>query len=239
MCGRLTVNSQAQYIAEFFAALNCSDVPKSYNISPTQALPAVRIDPENGRRTLIDLHWGLIPFWAKDIKIANKLINARSETLSEKPSFRAAYKYRRCILPVDGFYEWKREGNAKQPFYFKSPKDEPLPFAGLWESWTSPEGSEILSCAIITTEANDLMQPVHHRMPAMVMPEHRDAWLDPKFYDKDALREVTRSPADDLLTCYPVSKFVNYSGNDGEKCIEPLPDKDSGKKADDAQRNLF
>lgn len=240
MCGRVTVTRKAQSIAEFFSALNLAEDHISYNVSPTQVLPVVRTDPERGQRTLEDLHWGLIPSWAKDPKIANRLINARSETLSEKPSFRGAYKYRRCIVAVDGFYEWRKEGNRKQPYFFKSSIDQPLPFAGLWESWTSPDGASLDSCTIITTQANDLMKPIHHRMPAMVKQEHQAAWLDPRLQDTEALREVTQSPPNEVLTCYPVSSFVNHSGNDGPDCVAPISrqdDSDSGTKP--GQLELF
>ena len=223
MCGRFSLALPAQTIAEFFKTLVLQAVPPRYNIAPTQDVLAIRARAEENGRYAQPLRWGLVPSWSKDIKIGAKLTNARSETLGQKPSFRNAYKYRRCLIPTDGFYEWKRDGAGKQPYFFHAADKSPLGFAGLWEHWSGPSGEELETCTIITTDANRLMAPVHHRMPVILKPEDYDRWLDPGQRDRAKLESLLVPCPDGLLAAYPVGTHVNRAGNEGPKCIEPMP----------------
>jgi putative SOS response-associated peptidase YedK len=190
-----------------------------YNIAPQQPVAAVRAT-EAGNE-LVLLRWGLIPSWSEDAKIGYKLINARSETVAEKPSFRSAFKQRRCIIPASGFYEWKREAKHKQPFYIHPRDEEELfSFAGLWERWHDPEGEEIESCTILTTTANELMQPIHDRMPVILDSEGENEWLSPRSAP-DSLHAVLVPFASDQMEAYAVNLYVNNAKNQGPKCIEP------------------
>lgn len=183
-----------------------------YNIPPTVDIPVVRFADEKRRLSL--MRWGLLPPWTKDPKRAPLLNNARAETVAEKPSFRTAFKSRRCLIPVDGFYEWKTIGKAKQPYYFRRQDELPFAFAGLWDTW-----NDIESCTIITTEANELMAPIHHRMPVVLGQNDHVEWLDPAASDLAKL--LLPCPADELI-CYPVDPVVNNSRNEGPQCIVPL-----------------
>ena len=174
MCGRYNLRTSAQVLAEMFHAKADLEVHPRYNIAPTQSSLVCRLD-DAGQREIVPMRWGLVPSWAKDIKIGYKLINARAETVSEKPSFRAAYKRRRCLVIASGFYEWKREGKSKQPFHIHREDDQPFAFAGLWEYW---DQGAIESFTIITTAANSLMVPIHHRMPVLLQPDQYGVWLD-------------------------------------------------------------
>ena len=177
MCGRYVVKSPS---AKLKVKFHLDEVPlfePRYNVAPTQLVPAVR--QEDGKRRLAMLRWGLIPSWAKDAKIGYRLINARSDTVATKPSFRSAFKRRRCLVAADGFYEWKRDGKVKQPFFIHRRDEEPFAFAGLWEGWENPEdGKEVQSCSLTTTEANELMAPIHDRMPVILAESAYDRWLD-------------------------------------------------------------
>jgi putative SOS response-associated peptidase YedK len=164
------------------------------------------------------LRWGLVPSWADDPGIGARMINARSETAPEKPSFRSAFRRRRCLIPVDGFYEWKRENGSKQPYYFRIDGGRPFAFAGLWESWN--KDGEIRSCTILTTTANDLVEEIHERMPVILPRDRYDAWLDPEAEGEELAALLVPYPGDDL-EAYPVSRFVNSPGNDDPRCIEP------------------
>ena len=165
------------------------------------------------------LRWGLVPFWAKDLSISSRLINARSETVDQKPSFRAAFKRRRCLIPISGFYEWRKFDDGKQPHLIRMKDGAPFALAGLWEHWTSPDGSEVESCTLLTTEANDFMQPLHHRMPVILDPEDFDLWLDPEIQHAELLRPLFTPYADDRMDDYPVSTHVNSPRNDDVECI--------------------
>ena len=193
-----------------------------FNIAPTQMAPVVRRS-DDGRQMYM-LRWGLIPSWSKDKNIASKLINARGETVAQKPSFRDAYKKRRCLVPVDGFYEWRKEGEAKQPYRIGFRGGTPFVFAGLWESWTVPDGQEdagdvIETYAIVTTEANPKIAPIHHRMPVIVDPSDYDLWLNGA---PDDAANVIRAFPPEEMAFYRVSTRVNNVRNDDESCIEPL-----------------
>jgi putative SOS response-associated peptidase YedK len=214
MCGRFSLRARlngllAQYAVEPFKKLPLFE---RYNIPPTTEVPIVRLI--DGQREISLARWGLIPSWTKDIKKAPMLNNARAETVQEKPSFRSAYKSRRCIIPASGFYEWLNDSKPRQPFYFHRPDDKLLSFAGLWESW-----NDIESCVIITTDANEIMAPIHERMPVILGDNDYGLWLDPSA--GDATHLLAPCPASEL-TCYPVSTFVNNVRNQGPQCIERI-----------------
>ncbi len=165
MCGRFTLSTTPEAIAEEFDVKNLPVLQPTYNVAPTQNVLAVLNEEKTLQRQFKKLRWGLIPSWAKDCSIGARLINARSETVAEKPAFRSAYKRRRCLVVADGFFEWKKQKDKKQPFYFLLQNQRPFAFTGLWEKWTSPQGEEVHSCTILTTTANRLLEPIHHRMP--------------------------------------------------------------------------
>lgn len=190
-----------------------------FNIAPTQAVVVVGDDGERYMRMMV---WGLIPSWAKDRSIGNRMINARVETLAEKPAFRAALKRRRCIIPADGFYEWQKLGKVKQPVRIVLKSRKPFGFAGLLEHWTSPEGEEVLSCTIITTAANELLKAVHDRMPVILTRDAEAAWLDPKTEDPVKLLPLLKQYPAEEMEFYPVSRDVNSPGVDKPGNIEPL-----------------
>jgi putative SOS response-associated peptidase YedK len=191
-----------------------------YNVAPQQPIASVRTT--EGERELAMLRWGLIPSWSKDPKIGYQLTNARAETIAEKPSFRTAFKQRRCMIPASGFYEWKRVGKQKQPFYIHPRgEDDLFSFAGLWESWHDPEGEIVESSAIITTEANELMRPIHDRMPVILNWEREEEWLNPRS-EPDSLRTLLVPFASDRMEAYAVNLYVNNAKNQGPKCIEPM-----------------
>lgn len=190
-----------------------------YNIAPTQSVIVVGDD---GKRYLKQMKWGLIPSWAKDPSIGNRMINARVETLAEKPAFRAALKKRRCLIPADGFFEWQKLGKVKQPVRIVLKSREPFGFAGLWEHWTSPEGEEVLSCTIITTEANEVLRSIHNRMPVILMQVAESIWLDPQVQEPEKLLPLLRQYPSDQMEFYPVSREVNSPVVDKPSNIEPL-----------------
>jgi putative SOS response-associated peptidase YedK len=217
MCGRYArFGNQKVYLDEFaihtkpeaFAQLL---LPR-FNIAPTQDVPIVRLT--GGERELAVVRWGLLPSWTKDPKQAPLLINARAETIMEKPSFRSAFNARRCLIPASGFFEWRREGKLKQPYFFRRADERPLAFAGLWEKW-----NEIESCTIITTEANELMENIHDRMPVILSRNDYTEWLDPAATELSKL--LAPCPADELV-CYPVSSIVNTAKNEVPECVEPV-----------------
>jgi putative SOS response-associated peptidase YedK len=184
----------------------------------------VRVAAAGQPREIAMLHWGLIPFWAKDTKIGARLINARSETAAEKPSFRAAFQRRRCLVIADGFYEWQKQNGTKQPFFIHLRDQRPFAFAGLWERWQGPDADMIESCTLLTTEPNDLLRLVHNRMPVILHPDDYTLWLDPEVGQRDLLQPLLRPFPAQEMGAYPVSRFVNSPDNDTPKCIEPVPD---------------
>jgi putative SOS response-associated peptidase YedK len=220
MCGRYTLAAPVETLAEEFGVPGpLPEVPPSYNVAPTQEVAAVLVD--GGERHLEMLRWGLIPSWADDPQIGSRMINARSETVAEKPSFRGAFRKRRCLIPADGFYEWQHTGNGKQPYYVRAKDGSPFAFAGLWESW-GRGGEEIRSCTILTTEANEIVGEVHHRMPVIVAPENYEVWLDPDVRDTEWLTPLLTPYLADEMEAYPVSRFVNSPSNDDKRCVEPV-----------------
>ncbi len=216
MCGRFAQRKSPEAIVNRFhvAAIRYTPTPR-YNIAPTQMIAAIT---QTNERALVSLRWGLIPSWAKDTKIGNNLINARAETLEEKPSFRNALRSRRCLIPTDGWFEWKKEGAAKQPYFFHRKDDELFSFAGLWEEWKSPENELIQSCTIITTEPNELAANYHHRMPVILSESEEAMWLDPATRIPDVVQLLKACPADDL-EIYPVSRAVNSPGFDNAEIV--------------------
>ncbi len=216
MCGRFTQRKPQQNLVVRFSVGNVLfDTSPRFNISPTQLIAAITMADAP---QLVGFRWGLIPSWAKDAKIASKMINARSETLEEKPSFRTPFQKRRCLIPTDGWYEWKQTDNGKQPYFFHRRDDELFAFAGLWEEWKSPEGERIQTCTIITTEANELAADFHHRMPVVLRPEAESLWLDPAALMAEIFDLLIPYPDNDL-EIYPVSRAVNSPANDNEEMV--------------------
>ncbi|REJ71686.1 MAG: SOS response-associated peptidase [Planctomycetota bacterium] len=221
MCGRFTLRASPLELAEVFELLREPVAIPRFNIAPTQSVAVVRAG-EAGRE-LSQVRWGLIPSWAKDEKIGSRLINARGETVAEKPSFRSAFKRRRCLVPADGFYEWKKlDDRSKQPYFIGMAGDEPFAFAGLWEHWTDPGGKEVESCTIITTEANELLAELHDRMPVILHEQDYDQWLDPQEAEKDRLLGLLVPYESSALRAYPVSRLVNSPRNDVAECVKPI-----------------
>ncbi len=225
MCGRFALISSTEAVAEALGvdSATIANIPQSvprYNIAPTQPVTAVRLD-KNGQRQITFFRWGLVPSWAKDLTIGSRMINARSETVAEKPSFRAAFKRRRCLIPADGFYEWQKQNGQKQPVYIHAADKRPLALAGLWEVWRDPEGSRLETCTILTTTPNEFMAPIHNRMPVIIEAEDYSMWLDPGPNPEDGLHLLRPYPAE-RMAAYPVSTTVNNPRNDVPACIEPI-----------------
>lgn len=225
MCGRFTLTIDLADLVNVFPWLTVPEgartgaIPR-FNVAPTQPVAVV---PNDNGRTLDYFVWGLIPSWADDPKMGSRMINARGETVAEKPLFRAAYRRRRCLVLADGFYEWQKVAgqDRKQPMYVQLKSGEPFGFAGLWEIWHSPHGDEIYSCTIVTTKPNDLMKPIHDRMPVILPGESIDAWLDPGEVEAGSLDHLLKPYPADRMTAYPVSTLVNSPANDLPQCIEP------------------
>ncbi|MGB5959857.1 MAG: SOS response-associated peptidase [Coleofasciculaceae cyanobacterium] len=222
MCGRYSQQKSAEIIAEMFQVDNVPPLKPRYNIAPTQSVATILQTAENRQFKL--LHWGLIPNWAKDTKISSKLINARAETVAEKPSFRSAFRRQRCLILADGFYEWQQqEDKQKQPFYFQMSDQSPFAFAGLWEHWKAQEtGETIESCTIITTEPNELMKSVHNRMPVILEPKNYDLWLDREVKKLELLQPLLNPYPAEEMTAFAVSKVVNKPSNDTAECINSI-----------------
>jgi putative SOS response-associated peptidase YedK len=217
MCGRFAQRSPAKKVAEKFKVEEVPPLAERYNIAPTQAVLTIREASAEREATL--LKWGLVPHWAKDSAIGNKLINARAETVAEKPSFREAFARRRCLVPVDGFYEWSRRGDRKRPFYFHMSDGEPFAVAGLWERWEG-DGGPLETCTLLTTEANELLAPYHDRMPVIVKPEDYDLWLDTDVRRAELLQLLLCPYPHKEMSAYEVSPIVNSPSNDSPRCVE-------------------
>jgi len=222
MCGRFTLIAPGEAVAELFQLTDIPNLAPRYNIAPTQPVAAVRVAEKSGNRELTHFYWGLIPRWAKDPSIGSRMINARSETAAEKPSFRVAFKYRRCLVPADGFYEWQKLNGQKQPLRIQMEDGGPFAIAGLWERWASADGSEIESCTLLTTEPNELLQDVHNRMPVILAPQDFDLWLDPGAQHPGEVQHLLRPYPAGEMSYYPVSAHVNNPRNEDPLCIEPL-----------------
>ena len=220
MCGRYTQTKSGEAIARTFNLATPPDPQPRYNISPTQPISAIAQTNEDREYRIFQ--WGLVPSWSKDPSIGSRMINARSETVAEKPSFRAAFKRRRCLVLADGFYEWQRTGGKKQPYYIQVKDQEMFGFAGLWETWESGDGSHLESCTILTTEPNGLMETIHNRMPVILHPEDFDLWLDPSLQDGQHLQHLLRPYEDEAMAAYAVSTVVNNPRNERPECVEPM-----------------
>jgi len=221
MCGRFTLRAPASTIAEEFQLLDVQPLAPRFNVAPTQPVAAVRLVPESGQRQLVWLKWGLVPSWAKDPAIGNRLINARAESVAEKPAFRGAFRRRRCLVVADGFYEWQRTGGRKQPYFIRLRDDRPFAFAGLWEFWEGAEHGTLETCTLITTGPNEVMEPIHDRMPVILSPDDYDRWLDPSIQEPDKLRPLLRPYPAGAMLAVPVSGHVNNPKNDDAECIVP------------------
>lgn len=215
MCGRYTLRAAPEVLAEWFDLGEVPPWAPRFNIAPTQPVPVVRL--EHGARVLTPMRWGLIPSWADDPKIGSRLINARAETVATKPAFRAAFKQRRCLMLADGFFEWQKAGGKKQPFHIRLKDGAPFAFAALWEQWHAPEDKVIDSCALVTTEASDLIKPIHDRMPVILDREACARWLDPTASKPEEILRPFRSEA--LIAC-PIGTWVNDARHDDPRCLE-------------------
>ena len=221
MCGRFTLTVDPAEMAETFGNFEFpTQFAPRYNIAPTQPVLAI---PNNAKNQADFFIWGLIPSWSKDPAIGNKLINARGETIAEKPSFRGGFKYKRCLILADGFYEWKSQPGAKTktPYFIHMKDRKPFAFAGLWDEWQSPDGGSLRTCTIITTEPNELMSSLHNRMPVILNPGDYDLWLDPAPQTPDKLIHLIKSYPTDTMSAYPVSTMVNKPGVNRPECILP------------------
>ncbi|GAB4457470.1 MAG: SOS response-associated peptidase [Anaerolineales bacterium] len=222
MCGRFTLTvDPAQFQDAFPGFLFPAKFAPRYNIAPSQPVLAIPNDERNAADFFI---WGLIPMWAKDPSIGARLINARSETLAEKPSFRGSFKHKRCLILADGFYEWKTAAGkkTKTPYYIHLTDRRPFAFAGLWDSWESPDGSSLKTCTIITTQPNELLASLHDRMPVILHPRDYAKWLDPSPQTPKSLLPLLKPYPADAMTAYPVSTLVNKPGNDSPELIVPV-----------------
>ena len=224
MCGRFTLVVSPDELQSAFPNFKIpGDLPPSYNIAPSQPIPVI---PNDGQKCLDFFRWGLVPSWAEDEKFGGyNLINARGETVAEKPSFRSPFRRRRCLVLADGFYEWKSlgQGQPKQPYYFYLKDKKPFAFAGLWDIWHSPHGDELRSAAIITTTPNQLVEPIHSRMPVILPREAYQEWLAPEEKEPQTLEKWLRSYPEERMEAHPVSTFVNSPRNNSPQCIQPPP----------------
>src|ERR1041384_4676121 len=247
MCGRYAITTAPEAIRQLFGYLEQPSFPPRYNVAPTQPVPIVRM--AEGKRQLALVRWGLIPAWVKDPRSFSLVINARGESVLDKPAFRNAMKYRRCLFPADGFYEWKRAGERKQPYFVRLKSGQPMAFAGLWESWMGPNGEEMETAAIVTTTASRSIAHIHDRMPVIVAPDAFDFWLNPNV-DGEMATAVIQPAPDATLEAYEVSSAVNRTANDAPMLLQPLTEpeetaekpkrvKKEKEKKDDGQASLF
>jgi putative SOS response-associated peptidase YedK len=224
MCGRFVISSSYDILKQTFAIEGTDEqIDANYNVCPTQHILAI-LNPE-GKKILRKMHWGLVPSWVKDKSAASKMINARSETLSEKPSFRNAFRKRRCLIPADGYYEWKGEKGHKQPYFITPATGVPFGFAGLWERWAgeeSPDCSPLDSCTIVTTAASHSIAHIHTRMPVILTAALYEVWLNPELKDVGELNRLLQTGAVQEMIYYPVSKAVNTIGNNGPNLIQKI-----------------
>jgi putative SOS response-associated peptidase YedK len=225
MCGRYTLSTPTDEIAALFdlsTQLDLPALPERYNVAPTQEAAVVRVVAPGTPRRLDLLRWGLVPYWADDLSIGNRMINARSESVADKPAFRRSFRRQRCLVATDGFYEWKKEGKLKQPYHIRRKDRHPFAFAGLWERWKNPEGNLLDTFTILTTSANDLLRPLHDRMPVIVDRRDFALWLDPEVTDPAVLQPLLAPAPPDEMETVPVSRTVNSPAYDGPGCIAPL-----------------
>ncbi len=227
MCGRYVLHADPALLARAFGVAEWPDYETSWNVAPTDLIPAVTI--EEGTRRAALYRWGLVPFWAKEIG-SYSTINARAETAASKPAFRVPFRRRRCLIPAEGYYEWQQRAGGKQPWYIHGVNDELLAFAGLWDRWRRPDGDTLRSAAIVVTDANADTKPIHDRMPVILARKDWERWLDPDNHDTTALAALMRPVPCGQLLAYPVSRRVNSPKNDGPELLEP--EKEEGEKRD-------
>ena len=248
MCGRYAITTAPEAIRRLFGYLEQPNFPPRYNVAPTQPIPIVRM--VDGARQYALVRWGLIPAWVKDPRGFSLLVNARGESVLDKPAFRNAMKRRRCLIPADGFYEWKNEGKFRRPFYIRPRTGEPMALAGLWETWTGPNGEEMDTAVIVTTQANRMLSALHDRMPVVVPPEAFDFWLDCDNVDATSATALMMPAPDNALEMHEVSAAVNKAANDTPELIEPATNTvetlvapasrpKRRAEADDGQASLF
>jgi putative SOS response-associated peptidase YedK len=219
MCGRFALLTHAEALIERFGIEEVINRPEPrYNIAPSQNVTVI---VQRGTRQLTEMHWGLVPSWAKDVSIGNRMINARAESISEKPAFRAAFKKRRCLIISDGFYEWRKTGKVKTPMHIRLKSREPFGFAGLYEYWKTKSGRMLESCAIVTTTPNELLTSIHNRMPVILSPEKESEWLNPDNQNVSDLSQMLKPYGSEQMEAFEVSDFVNSPSNQGPLCIRP------------------
>ena len=251
MCGRLALTTPPDAVRDFFAYLDQPNFPPRYNIAPTQPIATVRY--EYGKRQFHLVRWGLIPSWVKDPSSFTLLINARAETAAEKPSFRASMRHHRCLIPASGFYEWRRTPEGKQPFWIRPAEGDVMAFAGLWDTWSDPDGGDMDSGAILTIQSNRMMSEIHHRMPVILKPGSFETWLDTANVDTREAKKLLQPVEDDFLVASPISSRVNKVVNDDEDVQRPIGEEEmtvppqtvsrrrasTEKDKDDSQLDLF
>jgi putative SOS response-associated peptidase YedK len=246
MCGRYAIISAPEALRRLFGYQETPNFPARYNVAPTQPIPVVRLG--QGARQFALVRWGLIPGWVKDPRGFSLIINARGDSVLDKPAFRAAMRYRRCLVPADGFYEWNAEGDRRRPFAIRPRAGGPIAFAGLWEVWTGPNGEEVETAAIVTTQANRMLRPLHDRMPVVLAPDAYDIWLDCRNVDANVASALIAPAPENLFEAYEVSPAVNRADNDSPELLTPAsalppepeqPDDKAKPKRDDRQGSLF
>ena len=224
MCGRYSFTTPPEAMRRLFKVTGpLPNVPPRYNIAPTQDAPVVRQSKDGGERELVMLRWGLVPSWSQGPDSGYSMINARAETVATKPAFRSAFRLRRCLVPADGFYEWRKVTGAKQPYRITLKDGEPFALAGLWEHWTGPDGYVVQSFTIVVTEANELLRPIHDRMPVILHPADYPLWLGEEPESGVGVGSLLKPFSAEAMVAYPVSKRVSNPRNDDPECIEPLP----------------
>jgi putative SOS response-associated peptidase YedK len=228
MCGRYTLSSGGEELALMFDLAEIPTLFPRYNMAPTQEAAVVRVERPGEPRRLGMLRWGLIPYWAKEASIGNRMINARAESVAEKPAYRFSFRKQRCLIPADGFYEWKKESKAKQPYFIHRKDGKPLAFAGLWSRWKDPEKGPLDTFTILTTDANELIRPLHDRMPVILDSRDFGLWLDPSVEDRDRLEPLLAPFDAGQMETFPVSRAVNSPANDAADCIAPLVEPGQG-----------
>ena len=232
MCGRYALKTSTPELAQMLG-VDLTSVPEagaelepSYNIAPSQPVLTCYTDKMHKRR-LARMRWGLIPSWSKDGASKFSMINARAETIAEKPSYRTPFRFRRCLIPADGFYEWRKMGEQKQPHFIRMRNAAPFAFAGVWERWKPADGTAVVSCSIITTTANETLTPIHHRMPVILASDSFGEWMNPELTDSDALLPLLAPYENQAMEAYAVSTFVNKPANNDERCWQALSDAQS------------
>jgi len=226
MCGRYLLISPVEAMRRFFDVGGLLNLPPRYNIAPTQDAPVLRLD-KSGNRELMQMRWGLVPLWAKDLSGGARCINARSETVATNSTFRDAFLRRRCLIPSDGFFEWEKKGKVRQPWWIGPAEGGLMALAGVWERWRNPEGGVVRTYAVITTAANEMVSRLHDRMPVVVPPEDFAVWLNPET-TADRLKAIMRPYPSERMRAHPVSRRLNDVRNDDEECIAPEPEERQG-----------